>query len=602
LDERKIEEKVFQEGKAKRVNCFLTNTVVGMKSIEKGGREMKEKEEERLWNIVPGYDFIEEIDMADASSWFLDEIHRGQTPLSLWFWIKYCCNGFRQVAETLSIPTFKGFELRLKRDGDYGHPHIVSDKEEIRAREVKFRAALKPWLENFDGLWGTRKEELLNIYSKLKELDVEKASNIDLYHYHYDLARAYQRVLEIHFEGLYTSNYGWILLEDLMKERFYINDQSPEFTDMMRGFDNKIYQVDRQLWEFGRFASEMGLADIFRENDPKAVISKLEETDRGKDWVKKFLEFLQVEGWRMLSLTDFTEPYWLEEPSIPLEIVRQFIIKGTSFALDDIRRDLTIKRESAVAALLAKVQPDEKEVFGSLIGLAQKCSSYSEEHDLYCELYINALLRRAYLEIGKRLAQAGSIDKPEDILMLNFDEIERVIIRPDRLDMRSITRARNAMWAQWRTMPLPPVITNRSSIEEAFALDMMPAKDAVGMKVVVGELPVVKPELNADLYGLCGSPGVVEGVARVVRSYEELQKVQPGEIIVCPASNPSWTPVFGIIKGVVADRGGTLSHTAIIGREFGIPVVVNTFQATAKIKTGQRIRVDGNAGTVHILG
>ena len=163
------------------------------------------------------------------------------------------------MAETLSIPTFKGFELRLKRDGDDGHPHIVSDKEEIRAREVKFRAALKPWIENFDELWGTRKEELLSIYSKLKDLDVEQAANIDLYHHHYDLARAYQRVLEIHFEGFYASYHGWIILEDLLKERFHINDQSPDFVDMMRGFDNKLYQVDRQLWEFGRLASEMGL-------------------------------------------------------------------------------------------------------------------------------------------------------------------------------------------------------------------------------------------------------------------------------------------------------------------------------------------------------
>jgi phosphohistidine swiveling domain-containing protein len=563
---------------------------------------MKGEEEQKLWNIVPGYDFNKEIDMADAPSWFLDEIHRGQTPLSLWFWVKYCCNGFRQVAETLSIPTFKGFELRLKRDGDYGHPHIVSDKEEIRAREVKFRAALKPWIENFDGLWGTRKEELLDIYSRLKDVDVEQASNIDLYHHHYDLARAYQRVLEIHFEGFYASYYGWIILEDLLKERFHINDQSPDFVDMMRGFDNKLYQVDKQLWEFGRLASEMGLADIFRDNERKAIIPKLEGTGRGKDWVEKFSEFLRVEGWRMLSLTDFTEPYWLEDPSIPLATVRQFIMKDASFALDDVRKNLAAKRENAVAAMLARLQPDEREVFGSLIGLAQKCSSYSEEHDVYCELYIHALLRRAYMEIGKRLALAGSIDKPEDILMLSFDEIERVIIRPDRLDMRSITRARNSMWAEWRTQPLPPVITSRSSVEEAFALDMMPAKDPVGAKVVVGELPVVKPELKADLYGLCGSPGVVEGVARVVRSYAELQEVQPGEIIVCPASNPSWTPVFSIIKGVVADRGGTLSHTAIIGREFGIPVVLNTFQGTARITTGQRIRVDGNVGTVHILG
>ena len=115
----------------------------------------------------------------------------------------------------------------------------------------------------------------------------------------------------------------------------------------------------------------------------------------------------------MLSLTDFTEPYWLEDPSLPLGTVRQFIMKDTSFALDDVRKDMAAKRESAVAAMLARLQPDEKEVFGSLIGLAQKVLVLTARNTTCtANSYIHALLRRAYLEIGKRLARAGSLTNP----------------------------------------------------------------------------------------------------------------------------------------------------------------------------------------------
>jgi pyruvate,water dikinase len=84
-------------------------------------------------------------------------------------------------------------------------------------------------------------------------------------------------------------------------------------------------------------------------------------------------------------------------------------------------------------------------------------------------------------------------------------------------------------------------------------------------------------------------------------TYDELKQVQPGEILVCPGTNPAWTPVFGIVKGVVADRGGTLSHTAIVGREYGVPTIVNCFEGTAKIKTGMKIRMDATQGVIYLM-
>jgi pyruvate,water dikinase len=111
----------------------------------------------------------------------------------------------------------------------------------------------------------------------------------------------------------------------------------------------------------------------------------------------------------------------------------------------------------------------------------------------------------------------------------------------------------------------------------------------------------VSRELKADLYGTASAPGVVEGIARVIIDQDQLREVQPGEILVALGTAAPWTPIFGIISGVVTDGGGALSHAVIVAREYGIPCVAGTIEGTAKIKTGSRIRVDGDNGAVYIL-
>jgi pyruvate,water dikinase len=107
---------------------------------------------------------------------------------------------------------------------------------------------------------------------------------------------------------------------------------------------------------------------------------------------------------------------------------------------------------------------------------------------------------------------------------------------------------------------------------------------------------------DRTLTGLAGSPGIVEGPARVILDVRQLADLQAGEILVAPVTSPSWTPVFGKIAAAVSDIGGTMSHAAIVSREYGVPAVVGTADATARIRTGDRLRVDGAAGTVTILG
>lgn len=566
----------------------------------------QKRERVKIWDETPGFDFIDEVDIPERHTWFHDGTHcvPPWTPLYGWYWVNYCPHGTKFMCDKLSIPTCKGWEMRYRDGGSYNAWHIVRDENEIAERAVKFRQALRPYIEDFDSIWQAGKKELLSIYDKLKELDVANASNFQLFHHHYDLMMAYMRMWEIHHEGLFSTHSAYLLLAELCQDRFGISDQDPAFQDMLRGFPNKVYDMDKQLWDFGQLATRMGLDDIFKNNEPEAIMSKLEQSAKGKEWLQQFMNYLETDeigGWRMRRANDFTEPYWMEDLATPLGVIKDFIIRGTGFELEPTRAELAKKREAAIAAFLNRVPAEEKDLFEGLIRLSGKISAFSEEHDLYCELMLQALMRRGYLAMGKRLAQKGTIDKPEDIFFLNPVEIDRVLMVPESYDMRFVTKRRIAAWEEWQTRPNPPLITDRASLEEAVGLDLLPSKDSIALKVVVGDLPQVKPELKADFFGICGCAGEAEGIARVAVKYQDLRQVQPGEILVCPGTNPAWTPTFAIIKGVIADSGGTLAHTAIIGREYGIPAIVNTMQGTQRIKSGQRIRMDAANGAVYIL-
>ena len=113
--------------------------------------------------------------------------------------------------------------------------------------------------------------------------------------------------------------------------------------------------------------------------------------------------------------------------------------------------------------------------------------------------------------------------------------------------------------------------------------------------------PRVRPELKADLYGTVSTPGVVEGVVKVLLSEADFDKFEPGCILVTIETSSVWTPLFNIAKAVVTDVGGILSHSAILGREYGLPVISGCVEGTKKLKTGMRVRVDGDVGVVYIL-
>ncbi len=557
----------------------------------------------KVYDVVPGLEFDSERDLAQSPAWFLDGTHSVPpwTPMFGWFWINFCRHGMQYGAEKLSLPTVKGWDWRFMNGGGYLTLLLVKTEEEKQRREAEFKKAILPFIQNYDGLWNGFVKEIMGRYDNLKKLDPDTASNIELLENFEETINTCRRMWEIHMYMMYGTYTAYILFENMCRELAGIDDTSPLFHSLVSGFDNKVFQVDKRLWEFGQRALKEGLADQFTQTEAPDIRAKLQDSPQGKVFLQDFTKFMNEDGWRMQRMSEINLPTWVEDPTPALGMVKQFILKGGSFNLDEERVKLSNGRKEAETQVLSKVPLEQRGWFEQLMRLAQKSGIFSEEHDHYLDLYTHAMIRRSALGLGRRFVKAGALDDAEDIFFLIPGEVRRAGINPDQFDLRYIVDRRKAQWQEWQKSPNPPAI-----LAEGFDLDqamgvLVKSNDPIALKVVVGSMPQVRPELKADLYGSCGSPGVAEGPARVILNEDELHLVQEGDILVAATTSPSWTPVFSMIKGVVVDRGASLSHAAIVGREYGIPVVMNVFEGTGKIKSGQRIKVDANLGTVYIL-
>ena len=553
-----------------------------------------------MYDIVPGFEFDEKADLERYDYWFLDATHSVPpwTPMFSWFWVNFCRHGMQYGAEKLSLPTVKGWDWRFKNGGGYLTLYTVKSEAEKAHRETCFRQAIRPFIEDYDQLWGGFVTEVLGHYDRLKATNVNTADNIDLLANFEDTINVTRRMWEIHMYMMYGVYTAFILFENVCKDLLGIDDTKPQFQRLLRGFDNKAFQVDRELWQFARKANDMGVGSAFK-GTAGDVIPTLEQSAAGQKWLGEFRAFLNVDGWRMQRMAEANLPTWIEDPTPAIANVQLYLNKGGKFNLDDERKKLAAERTDAEKQVLERVPSAQRDWFKTMLALAQRASSFSEEHNHYLDLYTHSMIRRSCMAIGKKLAQAGTIDTADDIFFLMPDEVRKVGIAPEFHNLHPIVNQRRDDWQSWQKNENPPFI---GKIDMMAAIgELVKSNDPIALKVVVGAMPQPQPELNADLYGICGSSGVAEGTAKVILDEAELRNIQQGDILIAASTAPSWTPVFSLLAGVVVDRGASLSHAAIVGREYGIPVVMNCFEGTKKIKTGQRVRVDGDRGLVFVV-
>jgi pyruvate,water dikinase len=195
--------------------------------------------------------------------------------------------------------------------------------------------------------------------------------------------------------------------------------------------------------------------------------------------------------------------------------------------------------------------------------------------------------------IGRHLVGAGAIDDPNDVMYLRYNELRYLMADPASAEARGlISQRRDERETSYEIRPRDWVGT---ATEEAISFPYLP------LWGFPERLHREQPEASDRIEGLAASAGVIEGVARVVLSPEQFDQVERGEILVCQMTNPAWVTLFTRISGLVSDAGGAASHPAVLSREFGIPAVIGTSVATQRIRTGDRIRVNGSTGVVEIL-
>ncbi|MGE5723006.1 MAG: PEP-utilizing enzyme, partial [Sphingomonadales bacterium] len=251
---------------------------------------------------------------------------------------------------------------------------------------------------------------------------------------------------------------------------------------------------------------------------------------------------------------------------------------------------------------------DDRAAYDQMIGLACRVFPYVEGHKFYCEHWYTNLFFNKIREFGALLAEHGFFAATEDVFHLSHYELEAAIIDlmtswsngsaprgPSRFPR--LVAERKAAIAEWAKHETPPALGHVPDVIDDPAIVMLwgITRESLETWLSAGE---VDPN---EIRGFAASQGVVEGTARVVKSVQEISRLKQGDILVCQITNPAWAPIFQKIAGAVSDIGGSMSHAAIVAREYGLPAVVGTGQATSRIKDGQRVRVDGGRGVVTIL-
>jgi len=552
---------------------------------------------------VTRFEFNEENDLSNYTVLLADVVHGTPPWRPLFFiesWGRWAYRAIQRAAERLCLPTTKGWDVRYI-DG-YPYPTVIetTDQEE-KERQSLFRERIRPYVEDYDGVWEQRKAEIMTTYQELKSKyglekyeDIKKLSNVDLLDLFDDYMQVDRKQWDIHMEMMVPAYYLFGLFDQMCRELLGFGNTDPQFAKIMSGFDSMIFTFNKEIWRLGGRAEQLGLGEIFKTiEDSEAIISKLEDSDAGRKWLEEYYAFLEIHGWRNERMLDWATPNWIEKPSLGIPSIKVAITRGETLTVDERREQAARERKEAEREVLSRVAIDQREWFGILMKAAQKAGYWSEDHTYYLDLYCSALGRWITREIGRRFSEAGVISDPQDIYFLIADEIEKAMIPMGKVKLHKYVDTRKNEWEAYLEITPKPYYGNMDLVQD------MIKKDPV--ITVSTSAPIVREDIKADLYGAASAPGVTEGIARVIFTEDRLGEIQPGEILVAPGTSAPWIPAFEIINGIVTDGGGALSHAIIVAREYGIPAVAGCIEATQKIKTGDKVKVDGDLGVVYIL-
>ncbi len=350
--------------------------------------------------------------------------------------------------------------------------------------------------------------------------------------------------------------------------------------DLSRGIPhNPTTTIALDLWGLAQAARP--LADVFEKTPSDQLALTLQTMEEGRRWWQRFEDVLAKHGHRGEVELDITTPRWREEPTFLLQSITNYLRHPAGAPTPpEMLAEGTRRREAAALAIRARLPFLLRGFFGWLYERYVLWLPFREAMK-YTWLLGLEEARLVYRELGRRLAAAGHLKTADDVFWLRLQEVRAWADSGTVTWAQTTLESREREWREWTTLRPPSLIIGSKGIEDANLLTVPLA----GSRVLRGT-PV--------------SAGHADGVARVITDPHHAD-LRPGEILVARYTDPAWTPLFFTAGALITEVGGVLSHGAVVAREIGLPAVVGIEDATSRIATGRRVRVNAIEGTVELL-
>jgi len=338
-----------------------------------------------------------------------------------------------------------------------------------------------------------------------------------------------------------------------------------------------------------------------------AILPALESSESGKKFLKEVDKYLNEFGIKTTkSAYDYIKMLWMEDASPAIETIMGYLKSNYDYPshLKRIIDDQNAALQELHSLVSDDVSAEQKEELVIKLDLMIRITSIMPDIEIYIDQGTFGRMRLVLLALAEKMVAEGFIDDAEDIMFLEYDQLRAYIADPKCYKNSEGDDGRSVVEENKLAYHAASYINPRDWVGTVTQWNMYlePFHKNWGYpyRFELTQTDVDKPK--DEVHGSPASSGLIEGFARVMQEPEEFDNIEKGEILICLMTDPTWVFIFSEICGVVTDTGGVLGHTAVVAREFGIPAVVGTRDATSRIKTGDRIRVNGNIGVVEILG
>lgn len=567
--------------------------------------------------------------------WYLDKIHATypMPPLDQIFQQAWQISLSQHTTRIFCIPPAQGVAHRIVGCYQYICAIEPPPEEIIKEKAELFQVRSHYPVEHYDELWNEWLERLQALGRELAAIKVPKelpkylpAEEIFPNPFKgiapsYELMEAFDRAVncmykgwQYHFNYLNLTYLYYLMFFDVAKKLFPgISDSA--ISKMVAGAEVSMFRPEEELCKLSRLAHAYPkVSGILKQEAPASQkIKELSKLDEGTRWLQE-MEALK-NPWFYISCGSgwyYHEGSWVNKLDVPFNYIKNYLERlDNGERIERACQEISEAREKLVAEYSKLITNEEdRKIFFDAYRNCRIIYKYAEDHLFWVEHWFHTIWWDKMREIGAVIASTGALKEADDIFMFN------------RLEVPTLIEDVVTCWALGEGIPMlkwaekaekrKKILQAASKWSPSPALGPAPDVVAEPFTVMLWGITTdkvdewlkgvtIEPEMVQEIKGFASSAGNAEGKARVLKSVEEINELQAGEIMVCPCTNPSWAPALSRVKAAVTDIGGLTSHAAIVSREYGIPSVTGTGIATSVIKTGDSIRVDGNEGMVYIL-